>query len=81
MPERSGARTRELDVRQVPKPQRHPLIFDRFAALPPAGSFVLVDSHDPKHLRQKFDRPSRDLHLGLPRNRPRRVAHPNHQAH
>ena len=56
MPERSGARTGELDVRQVPKPQRHPLIFDRFAALPPAGSFVLVDSHDPKHLRQEFDR-------------------------
>jgi uncharacterized protein (DUF2249 family) len=56
MPERSGARTGELDVRQVPKPQRHPLIFDRFAALPPAGSFVLVNSHDPKHLRQEFDR-------------------------
>jgi uncharacterized protein (DUF2249 family) len=56
MPERSGARSGELDVRQMPKPQRHPLIFDRFAALPPAGSFVLVNSHDPKHLRQEFDR-------------------------
>lgn len=46
----------ELDVRDVPKPQRHPLIFDRFAALAPSGSFVLVNSHDPKHLRQEFDR-------------------------
>jgi uncharacterized protein (DUF2249 family) len=45
----------ELDVRDVPKPQRHPLIFERFAALPPGGCFVLINSHDPKHLRQEFD--------------------------
>lgn len=56
MPEPSAPTSDELDVRQVPKPQRHPLIFDRFTALPPAGSFVLVNSHDPKHLRQEFDR-------------------------
>jgi uncharacterized protein (DUF2249 family)/quercetin dioxygenase-like cupin family protein len=46
----------ELDVRHVPKPQRHALIFSQFAALPPSGSFVLVNSHDPKHLRQEFER-------------------------
>lgn len=46
----------ELDVRQVPKPQRHPKIFERFEALPPGASFVLVNSHDPKHLRQEFER-------------------------
>ena len=46
----------ELDVRHLPKPQRHPLIFDRFASLAPNASFVLVNSHDPKHLRQEFDR-------------------------
>jgi uncharacterized protein (DUF2249 family) len=56
MPQPSAQTSSELDVRQVPKPQRHPLIFDRFAALSPAGSFVLVNSHDPKHLRQEFDR-------------------------
>ncbi len=47
---------RELDVRDVPKPERHPLIFDRFAALPVGNSFTLVNSHDPKHLRQEFER-------------------------
>ena len=56
MSEPSGTRTDELDVRQVPKPRRHPLIFSRFATLPPLGSFVLVNSHDPKHLRQEFER-------------------------
>jgi uncharacterized protein (DUF2249 family)/quercetin dioxygenase-like cupin family protein len=56
MPEPSAMTSDELDVRQVPKPQRHRLIFDRFASLEPSGSFVLVNSHDPKHLRQEFDR-------------------------
>ena len=48
--------THDLDVREVPKPQRHPLIFARFEALAVGESFVLVNSHDPKHLRQEFDR-------------------------
>jgi len=46
----------ELDVREVPKPQRHPLIFARFDALAVGESFVLVNSHDPVHLRQEFER-------------------------
>ncbi len=46
----------ELDVRTVPKPQRHPLIFSRFDALAVGESFVLVNSHDPKHLRDEFER-------------------------
>jgi uncharacterized protein (DUF2249 family) len=46
----------ELDVRDIPKPQRHPLIFERFASLSPQGSFDLVNGHDPKHLRQEFER-------------------------
>jgi uncharacterized protein (DUF2249 family)/quercetin dioxygenase-like cupin family protein len=46
----------ELDVREIPKPQRHPLIFERFASLQPQESFDLVNSHDPKHLRQEFER-------------------------
>jgi uncharacterized protein (DUF2249 family) len=51
--------TDELDVRQIPKPQRHPMIFARFDALAAGESFVLVNSHDPKHLREEFarDRP------------------------
>jgi uncharacterized protein (DUF2249 family) len=46
----------ELDVRAIPKPQRHPLIFARFDALPVGESFVLVNSHDPRHLHDEFER-------------------------
>ena len=46
----------ELDVREVPKSQRHPLIFTRFPSLAVGESFVLVNSHDPKHLHQEFER-------------------------
>jgi uncharacterized protein (DUF2249 family)/quercetin dioxygenase-like cupin family protein len=49
----------ELDVRQVPKSQRHPLIFDRFSGLAIGEAFVLVNSHDPRHLRDEFERDQR----------------------
>lgn len=46
----------EVDVRQIEKPMRHPLIFKRFDELAVGGSFILVNNHDPKHLRQEFER-------------------------
>lgn len=46
----------ELDVRTVPKPQRHPMIFERFAGLAPDESFLLVNTHEPVHLREEFER-------------------------
>lgn len=45
-----------VDVRQVPKPQRHPLIFDRFSGLAIGEALVVVNSHDPRHLREEFER-------------------------
>ncbi|EUA09463.1 cupin domain protein [Mycobacterium kansasii 732] len=45
----------DLDVRQLRKPDKHPMIFASYAALPTGGSFVLVNNHDPKHLRAEFD--------------------------
>ncbi|HJB63895.1 MAG TPA: DUF2249 domain-containing protein [Candidatus Microbacterium pullistercoris] len=45
-----------LDVRSVPKTERHPRIFAAYDALAAAESFVLVNDHDPKHLRDEFDR-------------------------
>lgn len=39
-----------LDVRTIPPAQRHPMIFQRFVALPVDGSFILVNDHDPKPL-------------------------------
>jgi uncharacterized protein (DUF2249 family) len=47
--------TTELDVRPLRKPDKHPTIFARYAILPAGGSFVLVNDHDPKHLRHEFE--------------------------
>lgn len=47
--------TQELDVRGMRKPDKHPTIFATFAALPVGESFVLVNDHDPQHLRDEFD--------------------------
>jgi uncharacterized protein (DUF2249 family) len=43
-----------LDIRALPPIQRHPLIFQRFEALAPGESFVLVNDHDPKPLFYQF---------------------------
>ena len=45
----------EVDVRELRKPDKHPTIFAAFGALAVGESFVLVNKHDPKHLRQEFD--------------------------
>ncbi len=43
-----------LDVRRLPPPQRHPLIFRTFNALRPGEAFELVNDHDPKPLYYQF---------------------------
>jgi len=45
----------ELDVRRLRKPDKHPTIFATYGALAVGESFVLVNNHDPKHLRAEFD--------------------------
>ena len=45
----------ELDVRQLRKPDKHPTIYATYAALAVGESFVLVNNHDPEHLRAEFD--------------------------
>ncbi|MDV3125136.1 DUF2249 domain-containing protein [Mycobacterium sp. 21AC1] len=45
----------ELDVRSLPKPDKHPAIFAAYESLPVGGAFVLVNNHDPKHLRDEFE--------------------------
>jgi uncharacterized protein (DUF2249 family) len=47
--------TRELDVRALPKPDKHPAIFAAFQGLSTGAHFVLVNNHDPKHLRAEFE--------------------------
>ncbi|GAA2111634.1 hypothetical protein GCM10009841_34560 [Microlunatus panaciterrae] len=45
----------ELDVRPLRKPEKHPTIFATYRDLPVGGSFVLVNDHDPRHLRDEFE--------------------------
>lgn len=45
----------DLDVRPIPKPQRHRAVFAAFANLAVGESFVLVANHDPVSLRAEFD--------------------------
>lgn len=46
----------ELDVRAIPKPQRHPLIFTTYDTLEAGQAILLVNDHEPLHLREEFDR-------------------------
>ncbi|MEQ4302010.1 DUF2249 domain-containing protein [Plantactinospora sp. B6F1] len=45
----------ELDVRGLPKPDKHPTIFRTYDALAVGESFVLINNHNPRHLRDEFD--------------------------
>lgn len=54
-PEAVPAEDGVLDVRPLRKPDKHPAIFAAYDALPAGGSFVLVNDHDPRHLRDEFE--------------------------
>jgi len=51
----SDLEVQELDVRGMRKPEKHPTIFATYAALPVGAAFVLVNDHDPQHLREEFE--------------------------
>lgn len=44
-----------VDVRTIVPRERHSLIFNTFDALPPGGSFILVNDHDPRPLYYQFN--------------------------
>lgn len=44
-----------LDLREVPRPQRHPLVFARLDALGVGESFELINDHDPIPLHRQID--------------------------
>lgn len=44
-----------LDLRPLPRPERHRLVFVQFAALQPGEAFELINDHDPLGLRHQFD--------------------------
>lgn len=45
----------ELDVRALRKPDKHPAIFRTYDDLAVGESFVLVNDHDPRHLRDELE--------------------------
>ncbi len=45
---------RQLDVRDLPPPQRHTLIFDTCGKLAVGDAILLVNDHDPKPLYYQF---------------------------
>lgn len=48
-------RSEEIDVREVPRTQRHPLIFAKFDALAVGASLRLLNDHDPVPLNRQFE--------------------------
>ncbi len=44
-----------IDVREIPKPQRHGQIFELFDSLDAGEALILVNDHDPRHLHDEFD--------------------------
>ena len=44
----------QIDVRTIPPRDRHPLIFNAFAALGAGEHFELINDHDPKPLHYQF---------------------------
>jgi uncharacterized protein (DUF2249 family)/quercetin dioxygenase-like cupin family protein len=45
----------ELDLRQVSRPERHPLVFRRFDGLPVGDAFILINDHDPMPLNRQLE--------------------------
>lgn len=45
----------ELDVRPLRKADKHPAIFQAYSALAVGARLVLVNDHDPRHLRDEFE--------------------------
>jgi len=44
-----------LDLREVPRPLRHPLVFEKLDALALGSSFVLINDHDPVPLSRQIE--------------------------
>lgn len=44
-----------IDVRAIPKPQRHPLIFAELEKLPVGGTVVVKNDHNPVPLRGQVE--------------------------
>lgn len=50
----SASETPTIDLRPLPRPQRHILVFSQFEGLAPGEAFELVNDHDPLGLLHQF---------------------------
>jgi len=46
----------EIDVRPIARGRRHPLVFAAYRQLETGQSLVLINDHEPRHLREEFER-------------------------
>lgn len=49
------AEPEHIDVRDIPKPQRHPRIIDAYRKLEVGSALILVNDHEPKNLRIEME--------------------------
>jgi uncharacterized protein (DUF2249 family) len=45
---------KQLDIRPVPPPQKHPTIFNTFDSLEKGEGFILINDHEPRPLYYQF---------------------------
>jgi len=45
----------EIDLRDVPRGERHPRVFAGYDRLALGQAILLINDHEPKHLREEFD--------------------------
>lgn len=50
----SGDVETRFDVRDIPKPERHPTIHHRYGMIPAGGTMELVAPHEPRPLKREF---------------------------
>jgi uncharacterized protein (DUF2249 family) len=53
-PREQGAPEHEIDLRLVPRAERHPLVFAAFDRLAVGESFIICNDHDPQPLRMQI---------------------------
>jgi uncharacterized protein (DUF2249 family) len=70
---------RELDVRPLAKPDKHPTIFAAYSELAVGGSFVLVNDHDPQQLPGEFQIEHPQASTGSTSRASQGTARPDHQ--
>mgnify|MGYP002737717601 CR=1 FL=1 len=54
--ETSVPESRDVDVRAVAPAQRHPMVFEAYARLAVGESLTVINDHEPRGLREEFDR-------------------------